>query len=66
VVIDRETNHLTERNPMATLWAGIDAGKQTHHCVVIDRDGAVVLSKKIGNEEDALVELIAGVIELAD
>jgi transposase len=66
VVIERETNHLTERNPMATLWAGIDSGKQTHHCVVIDRDGAVVLSKKIGNEEDALVELIAGVIELAD
>jgi hypothetical protein len=25
------------------LWAGIDAGKSDHHCVVIDTDGSVCL-----------------------
>jgi len=66
VVIDRETNHLMERKQMPTMWAGIDVGKLTHHCVVIDRDGAVALSKKVDNDEVALLELIAGVIELAN
>lgn len=51
---------------MPTLWAGIDAGKQTHHCVAIDRDGNVVLSRKVDNDETALLELIAAVIEVAD
>lgn len=51
---------------MATLWAGIDAGKRTHHCVVIDGEGAVLMSRKVGNDETALLDLIAAVIELAD
>ena len=50
---------------MPTLWAGIDAGKRTHHCVVIDHDGSVRLSTKVGNDETALLDLIATVIELA-
>ena len=50
---------------MPTLWAGIDAGKRTHHCVVIDRDGSVRLSTKVGNDETALLDLIATVIEIA-
>lgn len=49
---------------MPTLWAGIDAGKQTHHCVVIDRDGTVVLSTKVNNDETALLDMIATVIDL--
>ncbi|WP_234326422.1 IS110 family transposase [Streptomyces sp. NRRL S-337] len=24
---------------MATIWAGIDAGKTHHHCVAIDENG---------------------------
>ena len=51
---------------MPTLWAGIDAGKRTHHCVVIDFEGTVVLSRKVGNEETELLELIAAVVEIAD
>ena len=50
---------------MPTLWAGIDAGKRTHHCVVIDHAGSVLLSRKVGNDETALLDLIATVIELA-
>src|SRR4051812_35307837 len=50
---------------MPTLWAGIDAGKWTHHCVVIDHDGSVRLSTKVGNDETPLLDLIATVLELA-
>lgn len=48
------------------LWAGIDAGKAKHHCVVIDADGNRLLSQKIPNDEPALLELIANVLKLAD
>ena len=51
---------------MPTLWAGIDAGKRTHHCVVIDGAGAVLLSLKVSNDENKLLDLIATVIELSD
>ena len=51
---------------MPTLWAGIDAGKRTHHCAVIDAEGAVVLSLKVSNDETALLDLIATVLDLAD
>jgi transposase len=50
---------------MATLWAGIDAGKRTHHCVVIDQEGTVLLSQRVENDETALLELIGGVLDLA-
>lgn len=49
---------------MPTLWAGIDAGKRTHHCVVIDSDGAILLSTKVSNDETELLDLIATVIAL--
>ncbi|MFI7744901.1 IS110 family transposase [Kocuria rhizosphaericola] len=51
---------------MATVWAGIDAGKRAHHCVVLDPAGTVVLSQRVDNDETALLELIAGVLGLAD
>lgn len=51
---------------MSTLWAGIDAGKHSHHCVVIDRQGTVLLSVKVGNDETALMGLIAEVVGLAN
>ncbi|WP_442854052.1 IS110 family transposase [Arthrobacter sp. Leaf337] len=50
---------------MVKLWAGIDAGKAHHHCVVIDADGTRLLSQKIPNDEPALLELIANVLKLA-
>ena len=48
------------------LWAGIDAGKSDHHCVVIDTDGQRLLSQRIINDESALRELITAVTALAD
>jgi transposase len=48
------------------LWAGIDAGKSEHHCVVIDSDGQRLLSRRVANDEAVLVELIDAVTTLAD
>lgn len=50
---------------MPRLWAGVDAGKTHHHCVVIDEDGARLLSRKITNDEDEILTLLADVIDLA-
>jgi hypothetical protein len=43
------------------LWAGIDAGKSEHHCVVVDVDGKRVLSRRVANDEATLGELINAV-----
>jgi hypothetical protein len=51
---------------LAKLWAGVDAGKAHHHCVVIDADGNRLLSQKIPTDEPALLELIANVLKLGD
>jgi transposase len=48
------------------LWAGIDAGKSEHHCVVVDVDGKRVLSRRVANDEATLGELINAVTTLAD
>jgi transposase len=50
---------------MPAVWAGIDSGKRTHHCVVIDQAGTVLLSTRVENDEAALLELIATVAEIA-
>lgn len=47
------------------LWAGVDAGKSEHHCVVIDGDGKSVLSRRVANDEATLGELINAVTALA-
>jgi transposase len=51
---------------MPALWAGIDSGKRAHHCVVIDQAGTVLLSKRVENDENVLLELIGTVLDLAD
>jgi hypothetical protein len=38
---------------MPRIWAGIDAGKRSHHCVVLDEHGDVLLSTKVDNDETA-------------
>ncbi|WP_306914726.1 MULTISPECIES: IS110 family transposase [unclassified Arthrobacter] len=50
---------------MPAVWAGIDSGKRTHHCVLIDQSGTVMLSKRVENDEGVLLELIAEVAEIA-
>lgn len=51
---------------MPQLWAGIDAGKTHHHCVVIDFQGNRVFSQRVANDESELLELIGGVVGLGD
>jgi transposase len=48
------------------IWAGVDAGKADHYCMVIDGDGQQLLSRRVTNDEAALLELIAAVSTLAD
>ncbi len=48
------------------VWAGVDAGKSEHHCVVIDGDGQRLLSRRVANDEAVLLELIDTVTALAD
>jgi len=50
---------------MPQLWAGIDAGKFNHHCVVIDETGSRILSRKVANDEDELLCLVSDVTEAA-
>jgi transposase len=45
-------------------WAGVDISKQ-HHAVVVDDHGTRVLSRRVANDQAALVELIGQVTELA-
>lgn len=51
---------------MPRLWAGVDAGKTHHHCVVIDEDGTRLLSRKIANGEDEILTLLADVTGLTE
>ncbi|WP_182708600.1 IS110 family transposase [Thermomonospora cellulosilytica] len=44
----------------------MDIGKQHHHCVVIDADGRRLLSRRVANDEAALLELIADVLDLGE
>ncbi|MDP7702878.1 IS110 family transposase [Mycobacterium sp. TY815] len=48
------------------LWAGVDGGKSDHYCVVIDADGKRLLSRRVANDESALLDLIGAVQTLAD
>ena len=32
-------------------WAGVDVGKEHHHCVVIDAEGRRLLSRRVANDE---------------
>ena len=48
------------------MWAGVDAGKSDHYCVVIDADGKRLLSRRVANDEAALLELINAITALAD
>ena len=41
------------------LWAGIDAGKSEHYCVVVDAEGKRVFSPRVANDEQLPGELIS-------
>lgn len=48
-----------------TAWVGIDVGKTHHWVCVVDADGKVLLSVKVGNDEAEIVALLARVASLA-
>jgi transposase len=48
------------------LWAGVDVGKEHHWVCVVDDTGAVVLSRKLGNDEQPIGALVAEVDGLAE
>lgn len=50
---------------MVQLWAGVDAGKPHHHCVVMDADGTRLYSQPVADDESALLNLIADVVGLS-
>lgn len=54
------------RRKQAATWAGIDAGKTDHHCVVIDESGRRLRSRPVANDEPELLQLIAEVLALDD
>ncbi|WP_060944596.1 IS110 family RNA-guided transposase [Streptomyces hygroscopicus] len=49
---------------MPRIWAGVDIGKEHHHCVVINADGERLLSRRVLNDESALLELIGDILAL--
>lgn len=51
---------------MTAIWAGIDAGKTHHHCVVIDDTGKRLLSRRVANDETELLQLMADVLALGE
>jgi transposase len=51
---------------VATIWAGVDAGKGHHHCVVIDATGKKLLSRRVTNDEEDLLLLLADVLALSE
>ncbi|MGW2139694.1 IS110 family transposase [Streptomyces sp. NPDC001773] len=50
----------------ARVWAGIDAGKVHHWAAVVDETGATLWSKKIENDESAILTALGEILELAD
>ncbi|MFI6392559.1 IS110 family transposase [Nonomuraea sp. NPDC050540] len=50
---------------MTRAWAGVDIGREHHHVAVVDGDGIRVFSRRIANDETALLEAI-GVRGLAE
>ncbi|MBD9704794.1 IS110 family transposase [Streptomyces sp. ID01-12c] len=46
------------------IWAGVDIGKEHHHCVVLNESGDRLLSRRVLNDESALLELIGDVLAL--
>ncbi|MGW7056682.1 IS110 family transposase [Streptomyces sp. NPDC054888] len=51
---------------VTVIWAGVDAGKGHHHCVVIDDSGRHLLSRRVANDEEELLRLLADTLALGE
>lgn len=47
------------------VWAEIDAGKAHHWAAVVDDTGATLWSRKIANDETAILDALADILGLA-
>lgn len=50
---------------MPEIWAGVDIGKEHHHCVVINAEGERLLSRRVLNDETELLELVGDVLAIS-
>jgi transposase len=50
----------------ARVWAGIDAGKGHHWAAVVDETGATLWSRKVENDESAILTALGEILSLAD
>ncbi|MFE7114674.1 IS110 family transposase [Streptomyces sp. NPDC057654] len=50
----------------AQVWTGVDAGKGHHWAAVVDETGATLWSKKVDNDEAAILTALGEVLDLAD
>ncbi|MEV0362575.1 IS110 family transposase [Nocardia fusca] len=50
----------------ARAWAGVDAGKGHHWAAVVDDTGATLWSKKIDNDETAILTALGEILALAE
>ncbi|ROR44491.1 IS110 family transposase [Kitasatospora cineracea] len=50
----------------ARAWAGVDAGKGHHWAAVVDEAGTTLWSKKIVNDETAILTALGEILELAE
>ncbi|PWJ04765.1 IS110 family transposase [Streptomyces sp. NWU49] len=50
----------------AQVWAGVDAGKGHHWAAVVDETGATLWSKKIDNDESAILTALGEILDFAD
>lgn len=48
------------------MWAGVDIGRDHHHVAVVDGDGERVFSRRVANDETALLGMIGDVLALAE
>ncbi|MFD4605533.1 IS110 family transposase [Streptomyces sp. NPDC058464] len=53
-------------NRQAQVWAGIDAGKGHHWAAVVDETGATLWSKKVDNDESAILTALGEILDLAE
>ncbi|MFJ4806965.1 IS110 family RNA-guided transposase [Streptomyces murinus] len=54
------------RERKAQLWADVDAGKGHRWAAVFDKTGATLWSKKIDNDESAILTAMGEILDLAD
>lgn len=57
---------MREHERVGALWAGIDAGKGHHWITVLDDAGARVWSRKVDNDEAAILDALGEILALAE